>query len=78
MPKFHYEWWTIQVKESTGIIAWEVKCRDREHAVKEIKRRAEYQNQCFHDPSLPWWERGSEVLEIFWGTLALDRTGHQR
>ena len=75
---FNYEWYTIDVQESTGRITWEVKARNKDNAIKTIKRLVTKKNKDAHDMTLPWWKRGGEVKEVLWDTLNLDRIGHNR
>jgi hypothetical protein len=69
MTKYHYEWWTVQVQETTGLTTWELKGRDQEHVVKQIKKQAKEQND---NPYC------GNVIEVYWNTLKLDRVGYQR
>lgn len=78
MKNFEYEWWTVEVQESSGLITWEIKAKSKENAIKQINQRVSYQNKCAADESLPWWERGSMVYQVIWDTLKQDRVGYQR
>lgn len=72
MSKFQYEWWTVEVKEATGKITWEIKAKNKENAIKQIKKWAKE-----HDEEIQR-VRSEFYTEIFWETLTLDRKGYQR
>lgn len=69
MADFHYEWWLIDVLETTGHITWEVKGKTKEHALKQIEKRVKNQNENKYC---------GNVIEVYWNTLRLDRIGYQR
>lgn len=75
---FNYEWYTVDVLESSGRITWEIKAKDKDRAIRQINKMAEKQNKRANDTSLPWWEQGAFVKEIYWDTIRLDRVGHNR
>lgn len=72
MGKFQYEWWTVDVREATGIYTWEVKARSRDNAIKQVEKMADTYNKEIQVA------RPDFAAEIFWKTLTLDRTGFQR
>ena len=72
MGSFQYEWWTVEVKEATGKIGWEVKAKSKEGAIKQIKKWAKE-----HDDEVKP-HRPDFSTEIYWDTLTLDRKGYQR
>ena len=78
MSEFNYEFYTIEVLEATGRCTWEIKAKNAENAAKQIRKAVERTNKTAHDKSLPWLERGVEVLEVYWDTMKLDRIGYQR
>lgn len=69
MSKWHYEWWTVKVQETTGVWTWEVKARSKKHAIGQIKKRVRDQNADTHQ---------GDVVEVFWDTLELNRIGYWR
>jgi hypothetical protein len=69
---FQYEWYTVRVREATGVITWEVKAKNRENAIKAILKQAREHDE-FVRPHRPDFE-----TVIYWNTFKLDRTGHQR
>lgn len=69
---FEYEWWTVEAKESTGRITWEVKAKNRNNAIKQINQMAQR-----HDKEVQR-VRPDFSTEIYWDTLTLDHTGYQR
>lgn len=77
MSKFHYEWWTVQIKELTGEITLEIKAKSREHAVRQIEKAVTESNS-EENKSRPWFERKTPILAVYWDTLTLDRVGYQR
>lgn len=78
MNKHHYTWYTIDVIEQSGLVRWEVKALDKDHAIRQIKDRVREQNLRAEDTSLPILFRGGRVLEVLWSTLQVDRIGYQR
>lgn len=72
MGQFQYQWWTVEVREATGRIGWEIKAKSKDGAVKQIRKMAD-QHDAFIQKVRPDFK-----TEIFWDTLALDRTGYQR
>lgn len=72
MGSFQYEWWTVETKEATGRIMWEVKAKDKERAISQINRMADR-----HDKEVRT-EKPNFKTEIFWDTLTLDHKGYQR
>ena len=69
MVDFHYEWWTVDVLETSGLITWEVKAKNKENAIRQIKKRVKEQN---NNPYC------GNVVDVKWNTLTLDRVGYQR
>ena len=59
---FNYEWWTVRVKERTGILTWEFKGKNKDHIIKQIQKEM----------------KKGDILEVYWDTLTLDRIGYQR
>ena len=72
MGKFQYEWWTVDIKEACGRIRLEVKAKNKENAIKQIKEYADYHTK-YVQSARPDFE-----TEVFWDTLALDHKGYQR
>ena len=72
MGNFQYQWWTIDVREATGRIGWEIKAKNKENAIKEINKRVSKYNEFIHK------RRPDFNAEIYWDTLTLDRQGFQR
>ena len=59
---FNYEWWTVRIKERTGILTWEFKGKSKDHIIKQIQKEM----------------KKGDILEVYWDTLTLDRIGYQR
>lgn len=78
MNKTHYTWYTIDVIEQTGLVRWEVKALNEDHAIRQIKDRVREQNLRAENTYLPVLIRGGRVLEVLWDTLQVDRIGYQR
>ncbi len=38
MANFNYEWWTISIKERTGTYTWELKGKNKDNVIKQIKK----------------------------------------
>lgn len=72
MGNFQYEWWNVNLREATGLIILEVKAKNKDGAIKQIKRYAKK-----HDEEVQA-VRPDFHTEIYWDTLKLDRTGYQR
>lgn len=72
MAQFQYQWWTVEAREATGRIVWEIKAKSKDGAVKQIKKIAA-QHDAFIQKARPDFK-----TEVFWDTLTLDRTGYQR
>ena len=72
MGQFQYEWWTVSVREATGVVVWEMKSRNKDAAIKQIKRMAKKHDEFIQQ------RRPDFRTEVFWDTLTLDRTGYQR
>lgn len=70
MVAFHYEWWTVKVKESIGTTTWELKAKNKENIIRQIKKEVERMN----NSKIPC----PKVIEVYWDTLQLDRVGYQR
>ena len=77
MKSFHYEWYTVDIRTESGILTYEFKGRSRDSVIRQINKRAEYTNSD-KNLSQSWLYREARMLEIFWDTLTLDRTGYQR
>ena len=58
---FNYEWWTVRIKERTGILTWEFKGKNKDHIIKQIQKEM----------------KKGDILEVYWDTLTLDRIGYQ-
>ncbi len=79
MANFHYEWYTIEIKEPAGWVVIEIKAKDKAGAVKQLERMREKSNSPENKartPLDPKWI--APVLEVKWETLKLDRIGYQR
>ena len=74
MAGFQYEWWNIDVKETTGVITWEIKAKTKDGAIRQIKKMVAEKN----DETKPIWMTGGRVVEVLWDTLTLDHAGYQR
>lgn len=72
MAKFEYEWWTVEVKEATGPIIWEIKAKNKDNAIKQINQMKKEEDD-FVQRVRPDFE-----TIIFWETLTLDHTGYKR
>ena len=72
MSKFEYEWWTVNAIEATGKITWVVKAKNKDNAIKQIKKMA-----VDHDKEVQV-HRPDFKTEILWDTLFLDHKGYQR
>jgi hypothetical protein len=72
LSTFQFEWWTVEVRECTGRITWEVKAKNKENAIKQIQKMAKDHNKEIQRM------RPDFETEIFWNTLTLDRKGYQR
>lgn len=71
MTTFNYEWWHIRIKDQTGTMTWEVKAKNKESAIRQIKAQVQRINsgkEMF----------AAKILEVYWDTMVLDRTGYQR
>lgn len=77
MATFHYEWWTVDVTEPAGRVTLEFKARSKAHAIRQIEKEVAISNSN-ENASRPWWDRMNPILEVYWDTLTLDRTGYQR
>lgn len=65
--------WGIDITtRATGVITWEVKAKNRENAIKQVKKMARE-----HDMFIRKHRPDFETI-IFWDTFKLDRRGHQR
>ena len=71
MVNFHYEWWTVSIKATTGIDTWEFKGKNKENIIRQIKKEVEAINS---------GKRGfvPQIIEVYWDTLKFDRIGFQR
>ena len=69
---FEYEWWTVEVREATGKITWEVKAKNRSNAEKQIVKWAKE-----HDDEVNR-VRPDFKTTIYWDTMVLDRKGYKR
>ena len=69
---FQFEWWHIKVREATGLITYEVKAKNKDNAIKQIKKMAQEHEEFIRKV------RPDFKIEIFWDTLTLDRKGFQR
>ncbi len=72
MSAFQFQWWTVEVREATGKMGWEVKAKTKENAIKAIKKRAKEHDEFVQK------HRPDFQTEIYWDTLTLDRDGYQR
>ena len=78
MGSFQYEWWTVDVQYPHGRLATEFKGKSKDHVVKQIKKWVLDCNSEKSQSEPLWWKRPDRVLEVFWDTLVLDRTGYKR
>ena len=69
---FQYEWYTVRVREATGVVTWEVKAKNKENAIKQVKKMARE-----HDRFIRTHRPDFKTI-IFWDTFKLDRRGYQR
>lgn len=69
---FEYEWWTVDVREATGRITYEVKAKNRKNAEKQVIQMASRHDEFIQKV------RPDFKTEIYWETMKLDRTGYQR
>jgi hypothetical protein len=72
MGQFQFEWWNIDIREATGRITLEIKAKNKDGAIKQIKRYAKK-----HDEEVQV-VRPDFHTEIYWDTLTLNRKGYQR
>jgi len=77
MGKFQYEYWIIKVKETVGVINYEIKARSKDNAIKQIKKEIAFR-QSEKNLTADIWHRQPQIIEIYWDTLTLDRTGRDR
>lgn len=78
MTKFHYEWWTVEIKFHTGVLVCEYKGKCKESVIRQIKRDFEESNSEKNLNCKYWWEQKDQMLEVYWDTLKLDRIGFKR
>jgi len=71
MVNFHYEWWAVSIKATTGVDTWEFKGKTKENIIRQIKKEVKAINS---------GKRGfvPQIVEVYWDTLTLDRIGFQR
>ena len=74
---FQYQWWDVDVLYPHGRLTTEFKAKSKDHVIKQIKRWVKDSNS-EENQSKPFWVRPDRVLEVYWDTLVLDRTGYQR
>lgn len=75
---FQYEWWTVQMTvEGHGVMTAEYKGKSRDHVVRQIERDVAFTNS-EKNLTADVWHRQNRILDVFWGTLELDRVGYQR
>ena len=72
MGTFQFEWWTVEVKEATGLLTWEIKAKSKEGAIKRIQKLAADHTKEVRTV------RPDFQTEVFWETMKLDRKGYQR
>lgn len=77
MAAYHYEWWTVDIRDEAGRNTWEFKGKSRDHVVKQIDREVAYTNSDAN-AAKDYWHRKPRILEVYWETLRHDRTGYQR
>ena len=78
MTNYHYEWWTVDVVETSGRYTWEIKGKTKDSVIRQIKAQVKKQNRKADDETLHVLFRPGKVLEVLWDTLELDRVGYQR
>lgn len=77
MAKFNYSIFTVDVLLSTGRIGYEIKAKDENNAIKQIKKLVADSNSP-ENLKKSWLDRLPQIKEVFWDTLTLDRTGYIR
>jgi len=77
MAQYHYEWWTVDIRDEAGTCTWEFKGRNRETIVRQINKEVADTNSD-KNAARSVWERKPRILEVNWNTLKLDRVGYQR
>ena len=75
--KWHYEWWTIDIRYDAGVMTTEFKGKSKENVIRAIKKMVKDSNS-EENLNAPWWYRQNRVIEVYWDTLKLDRVGYQR
>lgn len=77
MAAFHYEYWTVQIKQPTGTYILEIKGKSKENVIKQINKEVAEANS-EENQKRDYWHRKQKILEVYWDTLTLDRIGYQR
>ena len=57
MVSFNYEWWTVDVLETSGLITWVAKAKNKENAIEKLKMAAVLQ---YTLPGVPCLYYGDE------------------
>jgi hypothetical protein len=81
MGKFHYEWWTVKAKTVIGVIAIEVKAKNKDGAIRQFEKQKKISDEWFgqyFSGVKPTTRPPTRIFEIYWETLTLDRVGYQR
>ena len=74
---YHFEWWNVVCKYDTGTCTLEIKARDEQGAITQIKKLQAY-SLSDENMARSFWVRQQPIREVYWDTLRLDRVGHQR
>ena len=77
MSKFHYEWWTVNIKYPTGTRCREYKGKNKDGVIKQIKKEIKYTNSP-ENLNKPILFQDARIVSVDWDTLKLDRIGYQR
>lgn len=77
MAEFHYEWWTVDIRDACGRMTWEFQGKDRDHIIRQIEKEVKFTNS-EKNALMDFWHQKPKILEVYWDTLKLDRIGYRR
>lgn len=72
MKSFEYGWYDVEIRLATGKEILEVKAKNEENAIKQIKKFAKEHTEEVRRV------RPDFETEIYWDTFKLDHKGYQR
>ena len=77
MGNFQYEWWTVTIRDESGVVTYLFKGRSKESVIKQINKEVA-ESKSEQNKNRDCWHRKPEIIEVKWDTMSLVKKGYQR